>query len=195
MNAKKLTPVQLTILSMVSALAIVLIPAQAGAAELRLRNVGCGGEDLRQSAPLLYSARFQLGGINQPVKKMQVVVAMSQMKQGGFNKPFPVAQIWSGSQCQAVCKVASIEKENSLTPVAVEMSCESVGFSPLAVKASILWGGEKSMYMAKQPTIRFGTWLEGYRDSALKVELDRYSMSNDTNRGLAKVGGQEMAHR
>lgn len=195
---KKLTLTQLSVLSLVAALILVLAPIHAGASisSVRgVRNLGCGGEDLRQSAPLLYSAKFQLGGVNRPVRKMRVMIAMSAVKQGGFNAPFPIAQIWSGNQCQAVCKVASIEKDTPLTPVAVEMSCEAMGFSPLAVKASILWGGEKSAFMAKKPTIRFGTWLEGYRDSALNVELDRYSMSTSTNRALAKMPSHTVAGR
>ncbi len=100
----------------------------------------------------------------------------------------PMAQIWSDGSCQAVCKLKSLEKEGVLQPIALEMDCQGVGFSPLAMNASLLWGGTSSRFQAEKPTIRFGTWLQGYQQAELEVQVDLYSTPGRVDRRLALAG-------
>jgi hypothetical protein len=83
--------------------------------------------------------------------------------------------------CQAVCRSKRMEKNGPL-PVAMDLECRSASLGSLSSTATLLWGRGRSM--SKMPTLRFGTWLHGFEQVPLKVEVDQFS-----------VPGRQLANR
>jgi hypothetical protein len=126
---------------------------------------------------LTYSAAFSWeNAATHVAKPMRILVGTSTLAPdpARSEKPQLTAQIWSGKECMAVCEAKSFEKEGPFSPVSLEMTCKSAELGAVALPTTLLWGRGHSL--SKLPTLRFGTWLHGYEQAALEVELDRYSM-------------------
>ncbi len=95
--------------------------------------------------------------------------APMQIRVTGSKAKVPtLATLFAKGQCQAVCEVTNFEQETG-NPLSLELSCRSVGLAPLAVTATLFWPEALGQ---KTPTLRFGTWLTGYRKAPLKVRFD-----------------------
>jgi len=79
------------------------------------------------------------------------------------------AQITSSDQCEAICSVEQKSLGKRAFPEAVPMRCQSPRLGALQTPVTLLWPPGKS----QKPVLRFGTWLGGYQQTALLVELDR----------------------
>ncbi len=112
------------------------------------------------SAELTYAASFALNG-----KPMKVLIHRPSMNAGAS------AQIQSENARVASCEVKSIERDETMKPVAVVMDCQNPGFKQLANTVTVFWPGLNPQNV---PVIRFGTWLSGYEQAKLKVEVDRF---------------------
>jgi hypothetical protein len=77
-----------------------------------------------------------------------------------------VAQIWSGNQCQLSCL------STQLDPTALELKCRSAQLGMLTTSATVLWNRDAKP--GHEATLRFGTWLEGYEQAPLRVEIDHF---------------------
>ena len=110
------------------------------------------------------SARFQevryIGNFNAG-RAMRIKVGTVKNANGSLTES---AQIWSGRTCAAVCQASQSEGT-------VELRCNGVQFEALSTPATLFlladWKGAS--------TLRFGSWLGGYQDVAVKPELNRYS--------------------
>ncbi len=115
-----------------------------------------------RSLELKLDASFSLDGA-----PMQIRVTGAKAK-----KP-TLAALFTRGQCQAVCEVTNFEQDGEKTtfgnPLSLELSCKSVGLAPLVVNATLFWPEALGQ---KTPTLRFGTWLTGYRKASLKVRFD-----------------------
>jgi hypothetical protein len=102
----------------------------------------------------------------------------------GANHPMSVriakdsthAQILAGDQCLAICQVKPNEPDSeisrtiaSITPQHVDMECSAAEFAALTGPATLIFRG----IGYESPVIRFGTWLDGYREAGLKIQADR----------------------
>ncbi len=100
--------------------------------------------------------------------------APMQIRVGNDLKKKMTATVYAQGRCQAVCEVTNFEQDrNQATgggnPLSLELSCRSVGLAPLESRATLFWPEALGQ---KLPTLRFGTWLTGYRKAPLKVRLD-----------------------
>lgn len=66
------------------------------------------------------------------------------------------AQIWAGSACQAACDISASEYTGY--GAVLQMNCRGGALDALTTPATLTVGAE--------PSLRFGTWLGGYRDAA-----------------------------
>lgn len=126
---------------------------------------------------LQFSARFDLG------KKMEIRIGKFQNSNPLIKKTGALitAQQPNGRiTCEAVCSLNWAEPEVTLpgaeairpsSPASLAFSCQSVGFKELSVPVTLL----RKSYISAIPILRFGTWLDGYRDAALHVTVDTYS--------------------
>ncbi len=147
------------------ALLLASLPRAAGASDL------CSGE----MEQVLFAAKFRSG--------TSMRIKIGTLKHA--KNPRPLAQIWTREGCEAVCELRALEREGTLKPIALAMECQGVRFSPLMMQASVLWGGNTGRHLAEKPTLRFGTWLEGYTLSELEVEIDRYTTGDKVDRRVA----------
>ena len=77
----------------------------------------------------------------------------------------PVAKIFSSKgEVLASCDVKTIAD-------GIDLSCVSSGFSPLTSHATIFIGERQGK---KAAILRFGTWLSGYEQTMLAVQIDRF---------------------
>lgn len=173
-------------LSFAFAVALVLsaaLPFSAAAADSCAPRM----EQVLYKADFAWNALTGVEGASaqqQKGRKMKIIIGVLKgTRLAGAKAPF--AQIWSDGACQATCKLKSLEKEGQLQPISMDMECQGVGFSPLAMNASVLWGGTTSRFQAEKATIRFGTWLQGYQLAELNVQVDRYKNSELVNRQIA----------
>lgn len=150
-----------------AALAAALIP-QATLANAAEVPATCGA----RISKVYYSAAFQWQG---QAKKLVIGVAS-----GNADASVPVAQIGSARGCEAVCSPAALERDEASRPVSMDMVCRSVAFDAASTPATLLWGGDTG----RTPTLRFGSWLTGYRQASLRVERDAYSAAG-ARRALA----------
>ena len=84
----------------------------------------------------------------------------------------------SEGKTQALCQMVRFTKDSTTEPVAMDLKCRSGSLSFLHTTVSLLWNG------AKTPSLRFGSWLSGYKKVALDVTTDRYAHP-ESPRGLA----------
>jgi hypothetical protein len=89
-----------------------------------------------------------------------------------------IAQIWSGSHCQATCSSLTLEKGDLSMPLSLDLQCRGGELGPLSAHVAVLWDhGPKPSTL-----LRFGTWLEGYEQASIKVEVDRFNSTNVAER-------------
>lgn len=84
-----------------------------------------------------------------------------------------VAQIWAGNHCQASC--SSVDLGAGVTgfslPISLDLQCRGEELGALSARVAVLWShGSKSETM-----LRFGSWVDGYEQAALRVELDQFN--------------------
>lgn len=114
----------------------------------------------RANADVAYSARFTF-------QKEPMKLVIHREASGSS------AQILTAAGAvQARCKFKNVERDESQKPVVVDMECKSAQFSPLVRQASLFWPNGAG---SSSPALRFGTWLEGYEQVRLSVDVDRYS--------------------
>ena len=121
---------------------------------------------------VLYSARFNW----ESSTPMQIRV-------GTTNTPSSevMAIISSETGCQAICQFKDFVKNSVDSPVALSLTCRGAHFGALTTPATVLW----SSYEFPKPTLRTGTWVSGFQNVGLRVELDRYSQPNPPARAMA----------
>lgn len=89
----------------------------------------------------------------------------------GANKSEFIAQIWNkAGHCEAVCRVKVWDKITPGQPNSLDLDCASTNLGALTTPATIFWS-----IRTGQPAIRFGTWLNGYKQADLKVEVDHFN--------------------
>lgn len=81
------------------------------------------------------------------------------------------ATLSRGSECLSICRVEPEWRSQASRPDSIQLQCANIQFDALSAQAVLLWPGIE----AAHPILRFGTWLQGYRDFALSVKVDRYS--------------------
>ena len=114
-----------------------------------------------------YSAVFRsMNAATSQKERMHLIIGESA------SKPM-IAQIYSSTGCQATCEPKHFEKDGPSVPVALQMECKSTQLGAFTTTATVLWGRGRSMH--RFPTLRFGTWLNGYEHASLDVERDHYS--------------------
>ena len=107
------------------------------------------------SKNIIYSAQFKNN--NQELKL--------QISKDKTSKQL-LAEIISQKQgTEALCEITNRGKKYYSRTVALEMSCKGSKIA-LTAPATILVDNRKQ-------TIRFGTWLNGYQDFALKIQLNK----------------------
>jgi hypothetical protein len=129
-----------------------------------------------------YTADFELKGNRTYAEKLQIKVGTPTVATLGGHL---VAQIWSGNECRAVCKLRAFQKDEDGNPVAMSLRCEGARFSVLGSPATVTWPQYTSMGSAGESVIRFGTWLTGYEDARLDVKTDKYVLRAKLDRKLA----------
>lgn len=150
------------------ALTLVWLGAYAAVAASGSEPPACS----TQLKEVLYSAQFDWEGTT----PMQIRIGTRSQPQG---------DIWaviSGPRgCQAICRMKEFVKNSVESPIALSMSCQGAGFGVLTTPATVLW----TSYDFPKPTLRFGSWVNGYQSVALRVEFDRYSAPKNSARTVA----------
>ncbi|MGZ3707953.1 MAG: hypothetical protein ACXWPM_03890 [Bdellovibrionota bacterium] len=157
-------------IALISAALISALTAPLSA--LAAQEKGCA-EEFDQ---LEFSAKYSWSGAPEPMR-----VRVGRASRGEKGSEW-IAQLSTESKgCFAFCSVKNFERENPLTPVALNLQCQSGQFGPLSAPTTILWN--KS---GKAEIIRFGTWIAGYEQTTLSVDMDTYSGPSLAPRTLAQ---------
>jgi hypothetical protein len=126
-----------------------------------------------------FAASFEWKAENGASHKMSVRIA------AGPEDGKEEAQITSGKQCLAVCHVKPDAPETdigrtiaSITPRQIDLDCSAAEFAALTGPATLIFKGAG----VDAPMIRFGTWLDGYREASLKVQADRLETARSVQR-------------
>lgn len=117
---------------------------------------------LKKSGELQYLASFELKG--EPGRKSALELRVGKGSSKGW-----IAEIVSDNNCEAVCYSKEVEKNEAQELESLDMKCKSKGIDALSAPATLLL----STGRGKAPVLRFGSWLEGYREAMLQVQLDR----------------------
>lgn len=135
------------------------LPVQA----LALPASPCQSE--KQSAH--YLATFELK--SEVAKLRPMVFCVNQP--GAESEKSPIsAEIWSSQGREAICKHTYFEREG-LAPISMILECKSARFGPLNTPVTLYWpSGE-----VREPVLRFGTWLNGYFQTPLRVKYDHFT--------------------
>jgi hypothetical protein len=112
-----------------------------------------------------YSASFDWQG-----KALKLRVGTIVNQQGNTQR---VATISDSVSCQAVCTAKPLEKTDELSPAALDLSCWSSQMDVMNSAVSVLW--PNSERGTTQNLLRFGTWVGGYKEAALKVDFDHFA--------------------
>jgi hypothetical protein len=112
-----------------------------------------------------YSARFEWQG-----QRLQLRVGTIRRGDGRMQR---VATISGAGSCQAVCTAKPLEKTDERRPIAMDLACWSSQLEALNSPVTIVWPNAERGTRAN--LLRFGTWVDGYREAALRVEFDHYS--------------------
>jgi hypothetical protein len=118
---------------------------------------------------LNYVADFDWVIPGQTTRKMKIRIGALQPYRHA--EPILVAHLISKGSCEATCRTQIFEKDGE-APLALEMRCQSSKFDALTVPVTLFWPAALGKRSA---VLRFGTWLEGYRQAPLFVQLDRWS--------------------
>ncbi len=156
------------------ALTVVWLSAYAAVAATTSETAPCS----IQLKEVLYSAQFDWSAqLNQGVSTpMQIQIGTQSHPQGDA-----WAVITGPRGCQAICRMKEFVKNSVESPIALSMSCQGEGFGVLTTPATLLW----TSYDFPKPTLRFGSWVNGYQSVALRVEFDRYSLPKTRTRTVA----------
>ena len=160
LNRELVAQVIVALVTMMGVGLIVSFPALALASE------SCGSK----LGHVEYKAAFDWMGTSVVPKTMQLRIGAIEGR-----PEMLVAQIVDGSECQAVCQIKAIERSNLMAPVSMDLDCRGNKLNPLAAPATLFWAYGEEL----QPTIRFGTWLNGYQEASLRVEMDGYAESQN----------------
>lgn len=117
------------------------------------------------NAEVVYSALFRWNGANGQATQMRLtlkrvegskkLVALITEKNADSRKP------------SALCQVKSLEADT------IDLVCKSENFGALAAPATLIIRPAKSRLDRRPAFVRFGTWLEGYKQAPLLVEADK----------------------
>jgi hypothetical protein len=121
------------------------------------------------------------------VEKLRFVIGTPAQGAGGTPAQgaatTSVAQIWSGKQCQASCSSVdfgkstppgALQTDELSMPISLDMQCRGEELGALAARVAVLWNhGSKGA-----TTLRFGSWVDGYEQAALKIEVDHFSATS-----------------
>jgi hypothetical protein len=109
-------------------------------------------------------------------EKLKFVIGTPEHSEKGTS----VAQIWAGKQCQASCSSVDLgaasgakafAKDELSLPISLDLQCRGEELGALSARVAVLWGhGSRS-----ETTLRFGSWVDGYEQAALKVEVDHFN--------------------
>jgi hypothetical protein len=141
-------------LAVVAFVLLVITKAASANCSLPIKNVQFSGTFSLKSSPQKKPLRFVIG------------------EPAGAGSGSSVAQIWSGDRCQATCSSIDIEKGEMALPISLDLQCrgEDLG-GALSAHVAVLWD-----HGADHTTVlRFGSWLEGYEQAAMKVEVDHFN--------------------
>lgn len=100
------------------------------------------------------------------------------------------AQILQGNRCVAFCTVQTRAKNKGAKnapgsglsgrklaetqfPEAVDLECRATDLSGMVTPASLIFRTEQGA--GKTPILRFGSWVNGYQETELKVQVDQLS--------------------
>jgi hypothetical protein len=103
---------------------------------------------------VLYQARFE----TKSLQDLELRVGTQKLPSG---KSLLMAEISGSRGCQSICRVKRMAKHTIGQEGMLDMSCKNL--SPIAMKT------DASLSFKGQPLIRFGNWLDGYREFSLKV--------------------------
>ena len=142
----------------------------------------------KATSKALYTATFQW----QSSKAWRKIIVAKALKPR-FNDSKIVAKLMNGSSCEAICDVQRIDTVgtgNSMQVASMEMTCQSAQFGALSSPAT-LWLRDD---MTGRPAtiLRFGTWLQGYKQTMLTTEVDR---SDRLAREIRKNNAVKLASR
>ena len=111
------------------------------------QSLSCGQKATR----VYFSASFKW-----KAQPMKVIIAKVPEQRD------PVAFI-SSQTCEATCQIKEVDTAS------VELACRSTAFAPLTTPATVFIAAHKS----GQSTLRFGTWIQGYQQASLRIDLNR----------------------
>jgi hypothetical protein len=115
-----------------------------------------------------FSGTFNLKSPHAPgTQALRFVIGTPENDKSGM----AVAQIWSGTRCQASCSSVDMEKGDLSMPISLDLQCHGEALGPLSAHVAVLWdhGADHSTL------VRFGSWLEGYEQASMKVEVDHFN--------------------
>jgi hypothetical protein len=142
------------------ALALLVVTRPARAAE-------CGTKFER----LLYVADFR-APLDEPV--VAAADAADLSLRVGTDAQGQTRALISGRRdgtCRATCRVKGLERDARNRPISLDMECRDAGLRALRVPATLIWAEGSALAW---PSLRFGSWLQGYQHARLRVTLDRY---------------------
>lgn len=109
-----------------------------------------------------YSALFHTSTSSTPWK---LVIYKKHSKKRLF------AQISADGASLAECELRGFERNQLGQPLTLEMGCKNTQLESFTTTATLLWD-HKSRTSA---SLRFGTWLQGYEQVPLTVQMDRFT--------------------
>ena len=122
-----------------------------------------------------FSGTFKLKSAASEAKPMRFVIGVPEDATPGS----AVAQIWSGDSCKATCSSIDFEKGGASLPISLDLQCHGAELGALSTHVAVLWDHGPT------PTtqLRFGTWLDGYEQAAVRVQVDRFNPTFVATRG------------
>ncbi|MEK6579996.1 MAG: hypothetical protein AABZ55_12275 [Bdellovibrionota bacterium] len=104
-------------------------------------------------------------------KSQQMVFCVS--KPGTEIDKTPIeAEIWSDRGREAICKHTYFERDG-LSPLSMILDCRSTRLLPLNTPVTLYWpSGE-----INGAVLRFGTWLNGYTQTLLRIKIDHFTQN------------------
>ena len=119
-------------------------------------------------------------------RQMKLVLASAEL-----------AHIVAGDSVVAVCRVKPEDTSPtgraiaSVAPRQVDFDCEAAQFQGLTGPATLILRGRGN----PTPLLRFGTWLDGYRNAPLKVMTDHLSAQPEAAFEVPVRSDEELAKR
>ncbi|MBY0472030.1 hypothetical protein K2X30_12765 [bacterium] len=144
---------------------------------LGIPKVSQACQDFQEAlSEVYYQASFQA-----PQNKHGLKIQVGKTASKKRGKAKLLARISSDrSQCVAICQVKGLQtdlearRRGVFTPISLDLTCVDPETGFLNSPASILF--KNTALGVYRPTLRMGTWLNGFQQTTLKVERDRYSL-------------------